>query len=226
MAHPVTEIEAAVAALAALDEPQRVHAYNRIVAAAAAMLGEAGDDPALSPQLLPTAAVRANDYNPNKVAAPELDLLEESMRADGITMCVVVVRDGDGATVVDGFHRRTVAADRLARRFIPCAVIETPLGDRMASTVRHNRARGKHDIELMGSLVRGMEREGKGGDEIRAALGMSEEELLRLRQTVGAAAMLAPTEYEQSWETEDGDDDPARRQNPADAPAAKRKRRG
>jgi ParB-like chromosome segregation protein Spo0J len=196
----------AVAALDSAPEEERIEVFNALQSALGALVRDVAPDPACSPQLLPVADVEANDYNPNHVAGPELDLLEQSMRADGITMCVVVVRDGQRATVVDGFHRRTVAADRLGRRYIPSAVIDKPLGDRMASTVRHNRARGKHGVELMGALVRGMAELGWDDARIVAAMGMSPEELLRLRQMVGAAKMLAAPEYGRAWEGRDGAD--------------------
>lgn len=180
-------------------EAERVAAYNAGVRALASLVADVSEDPAIAPRLVAADRVLGNDYNPNKVAAPELDLLEQSMRADGITMAVVVIADGDGFTVVDGFHRRTVAATRLRRRYIPCAVIDRPLADRMASTVRHNRARGKHQVDLMGALVRGMMDLGWDDSRIAGAMGMSPEELLRLKQTVGAARMLAPAEYNRSW---------------------------
>jgi ParB-like chromosome segregation protein Spo0J len=128
-----------------------------------------------------------------------MDLLEQSIRADGITMPVVVVGDTERCTVVDGFHRRTVAAERLGRKWLPCSFISSSLADRMASTVRHNRARGKHQVELMAALVQSMMALGWDDDRISQALGMSVEELLRLRQMAGAARMMAASEYSRSW---------------------------
>ncbi|HXK37258.1 MAG TPA: ParB/RepB/Spo0J family partition protein, partial [Candidatus Paceibacterota bacterium] len=182
-----------------LPEDERVALYNAVSVAIGRLVADVAPDPALSPQLVPVDAVVANDYNPNKVASPELDLLEQSMRADGITMCVVVMPDGGTNVVVDGFHRRTVAGDRLGRRYIPCAVIRRPIGDRMASTVRHNRARGKHQVDLMAQLVKSMSDLGWGEEKIADAMGMTGEELLRLRQVVGAAPMLAAAEYTREW---------------------------
>jgi ParB-like chromosome segregation protein Spo0J len=156
--------------------------------------------------------VRANDYNPNRVAAPEIELLELSMRADGVTMPAVVVPDGDGWRVVDGFHRRKVITERLGAKFIPCSVIDRPLGDRMASTIRHNRARGKHQVDLMADIVRKLLAEGWEDDKIAEHVGMSAESQQLLRQMTGAAKMLAGSEYSQSWGVIDGDisEDPAR----------------
>lgn len=197
----------AIRVCAALPEAERVEVYNAASRALGEIVADLAPDPACAPQLVLATAVEANDYNPNRVAAPELDLLEGSMRADGITMAVVVMPDPDGErwTVIDGFHRRVVATERLGRRYIPCAVIDRPLADRMASTVRHNRARGKHQVELMAALVRGMMGLGWDDGRIAAALGMSEEELLRLKQMVGAAKLLAADEFSKSWGPIDGE---------------------
>lgn len=187
-----------------LPETDRVALYNAVVGAAAALVADVTSDPAVAPRLVHADRVVANDYNPNTVASPELDLLEQSMRADGITMPIVVVAQGDDFVIVDGFHRRTVGAKRLGRRYLPCSVISRPLGDRMASTVRHNRARGKHQVDLMASLVRSMVAEGWDDDRVARGLGMSVEELLRLRQMVGAARLLAAPEYGRAWERPGG----------------------
>lgn len=192
----------AIRELASATEEERVEAYNRLSRELRAMVSEICDDPVLSVQLLPADRVRANTYNPNRVAPPEMDLLELSIREDGVTMPVVTVRDPEAGEweVVDGFHRRGVIVDRLDRRYVPSSVIDRPLADRMAATVRHNRARGKHQVDLMGALVRALMAEGWGDERIAEHLGMSVEELLRLKQIVGAARMLAGAEYSRSWE--------------------------
>jgi ParB-like chromosome segregation protein Spo0J len=177
----------------------RLRVYNAAVKALAELVADMSEDPALAPQLIPADAVSGNDYNPNRVAAVELDLLEQSIRADGITMAIVVMPDGDGWTVIDGFHRRVVAAERLGRTHLPCVELSRERADRMASTIRHNRARGKHHVDLMAELVRQMLELDWNNDEIAENLGMSEEEILRLRQMVGAAKALAATEYSRSW---------------------------
>jgi ParB-like chromosome segregation protein Spo0J len=176
----------------------RIAFFNSTQAALAALVADITTDPAATPRLLPVGDVQANDYNPNRVASVEMDLLEQSIRADGITMPVVVMRGPSGWTVVDGFHRRTVAA-KIGRTHLPCSVLDKPLADRMASTVRHNRARGKHQVELMAALVKGMMDLGWDDTRVAASLGMSVEELLRLRQMVGAAALLAGATYSRSW---------------------------
>lgn len=198
----VEEAVRAIRELASATEEERVEAYNRLSRELRAMVSEICDDPVLSVQLLPADRVRANTYNPNRVAPPEMDLLELSIREDGVTMPVVTVRDPEAGEweVVDGFHRRGVIVDRLDRRYVPSSVIDRPLADRMAATVRHNRARGKHQVDLMGALVRALMAEGWGDERIAEHLGMSVEELLRLKQIVGAARMLAGAEYSRSWE--------------------------
>lgn len=181
------------------DTASRVATYNRRVARLATSIADICDDPALSPQLLPAGSVVGNAYNPNKVAAPELDLLELSIREDGLTMAVVVMAEAAGWTVIDGFHRHTVLTKRLGRDYVACTVLDKELSERMASTVRHNRARGKHHVDLMATLVNEMHAAGVGDEEIAEQLGMTTEELLRLQQMVGAARLLAAEEYSKSW---------------------------
>ena len=191
----------AVRAYAGRSADERVAVYNATQRALGELVADVSPDPAVAPRLLPVESIVANDYNPNRVASPELDLLESSMRSDGITMSVVVspgTSPGEWL-VVDGFHRRMVARDRLGRRYVPCSVIDRPLADRMASTVRHNRARGKHQVELMAALVKSLFESGRNDDQVASCLGMSVEELLRLRQMVGAARMLASETYSRSW---------------------------
>lgn len=187
----------------ALPEADRVDLYNEVQRALGRLVSDVSPDPAVAPQLLPIGRVRSNDYNPNAVAHPEMDLLEQSIKVDGVTMAVVVVPDEarDEWIVVDGFHRRTVIGQRLGRRYLPASVIDRPIADRMASTVRHNRARGRHQVDLMAALVRGMIAHGWDDARVADALGMSAEEFLRLRQMVGAARLLAGTEYSRSWGT-------------------------
>lgn len=184
-----------------LPEPERIAIYNEAQAALRGLIRDVSEDPACTPQLVPAELVVGNEYNPNRVASTELDLLEESIRADGITMAIVVMPDELRRqwVVIDGFHRRVVATERLGRRYLPVVVIERELPDRMASTVRHNRARGKHQVDLMAALIRGMVTLGWDDERMATALGMSPEELLRLRQMVGVARVLAADEYSCSW---------------------------
>lgn len=181
----------------------KVERYNEILAALQSAMPEVVD-PAAFPRLVHRDRISPNDYNPNKVAPTELELLETSMAEDGITMPVVVAQDGDGAfSVVDGFHRRKVASERLMRQFVPVSIIDKPRGGRIASTVRHNRARGKHQIDLQGALVVALAKLGLSDTEISKQLGMSVEELLRMKQIVGAAKLIGGVEYSSTYGRDD-----------------------
>lgn len=157
--------------------------------------------PCLNVRLVPANKVVANDYNPNKVAPRELDLLELSIREDGVTQPIVTYYDAkaDQYIIVDGFHRWRVLTERLGCSEIPVVTIDKDIRGRMASTVRHNRARGKHQVDLVAELVKSLL--AKGWDDARIAkhLGMTEEEIVRLKQVVGIARMFAAPEYSKSW---------------------------
>ena len=151
----LTELECALKAEKG-DLDRRVAVYNRIVALAAAYLDM--PHPVVCPQLVPVDDVQGNDYNPNQVAPPEMRLLKLSIRKDGFTMPVVVARDGKGHVVVDGFHRRQVAKmDAQIRKslggYLPVVRLDKSIEDRITSTVRHNMARGTHQVELTARLV-------------------------------------------------------------------------
>jgi ParB-like chromosome segregation protein Spo0J len=195
-------IEALIDEAKKLAERERIELYNRISSKLRELIEDVCNDPVAAVQLVPAQSVHANDYNPNRTAAPEMDLLEQSIRCDGITMPVVVVEDpsGNGAwIVVDGFHRTRVCKERLHRQYIPVSVIDKPLADRMASTVRHNRARGKHQVDLMAEIVRSLVTQGWSDKNIAVHVGMTEEELLRLKQTIGVAKLLAASDYSRSF---------------------------
>jgi len=153
--------------------------------------------------------VVANDYNPNSVAPPEMELLETSIWEDGYTQPVVTVYDPDACKyiVVDGFHRYLTLknSDRIRKREkgrLPVVVLNKDVSDRMASTIRHNRARGTHNIELMSSIVSELVEMGKGDFWICKHIGMSKDELLRLKQITGVAALFDNDDFSSSWEAE------------------------
>ena len=145
--------------------------------------------PCLDVRMVDAALVVANDYNPNRVSAPELDLLEISIRADGFTQAIVVFWDPEISKyiVVDGFHRFFVLTERLECRKIPIVEIKRELRRRMTATVQHNQACGHHQVDLMVQIVIKMVGDGWSDERIIEELGMEKEELLRLKQTVGAA---------------------------------------
>jgi ParB-like chromosome segregation protein Spo0J len=161
---------------------------------------------------VPLEKVRANAYNPNAVAPPEMKLLELSIWEDGYTMpCVCYyLPDEDVYEIVDGFHRYTVlkTSERIREReggMLPVVVIEKDISHRMASTIRHNRARGTHSIDLMVNIVAELHSAGMGDDWIRKHLGMDEDELLRLKQISGLAALFCDREFSPAWEPEETD---------------------
>lgn len=163
---------------------------------------------------VPIEKIKANDYNPNSVAPPEMELLETSIWEDGYTQPIVTFYDSeqDMYIVVDGFHRYTVGrtSERIRDReqsTLPIVVIDKQLGDRMASTIRHNRARGSHNIELMSNIVSELVEMGKGDRWICEHIGMSADELLRLKQITGVAALFANRDFSHSWDVEAGFDD-------------------
>jgi len=159
---------------------------------------------------VPLSRIKANDYNPNAVAPPEMELLEKSIWEDGYTQPVVTYYDAaqDLYIVVDGFHRYLTLKNSKRihdreRGILPIVVIDKEIGDRMASTIRHNRARGSHNVELMSSIVAELVEMGKGDPWICKHIGMSKDELLRLKQITGLAALFANREYSNSWDNSD-----------------------
>lgn len=163
--------------------------------------------PVYSVKAVPLDKVKANDYNPNSVAPPEMELLKTSIREDGYTQPVVCYydKDNDKYIVVDGFHRYRVMRENKdiyerENGCLPVVVIDKELGDRMASTIRHNRARGTHNIELMSNIVAELVEIGKGDAWICKHIGMSPDELLRLKQITGLAALFKDRDFSKSWE--------------------------
>lgn len=165
-------------------------------------------DPVSNVQFVPIEKVEANDYNPNIVAKNELRLLYLSIKNDGYTQPVVTVYDQarDKYVIVDGFHRYLVMKYhddiRDARNgLLPIVVIDKPINERMASTIRHNRARGKHNITGMANIVFKMLDGGWSDEAICAELGMEADELIRLKYVTGFAKLFENVEYRKSWET-------------------------
>jgi len=163
--------------------------------------------PVYSIKSIPVEKLRANEYNPNIVAPPEMALLYNSIKEDGYTMPIVVYyhAQDDMYEIVDGFHRYTVMLkykDIYEREggCLPCAVIEKPISERMASTIRHNRARGSHNVDLMSNIVAELTELGKTNKWISQHLGMSADEILRLKQITGIAALFKSREFSKSWD--------------------------
>ena len=148
--------------------------------------------------------VQANSYNPNAIPGPEMQLLEISMWEDGITMPVVCYKLQNGKyEIVDGFHRYTTVktSKRIFEReqgFLPIVIIDKDESNRMASTIRHNKARGNHSIELMSNIVAELTQSGMSDAWILKHIGMDADELLRLKQVTGLAALFADNEFSET----------------------------
>lgn len=148
--------------------------------------------------------ISANDYNPNAVAPPEMELLEHSILSDGFTQPIVVWENNDRYEVVDGFHRFLIGK-KLKMSYLPIVVVNsgrTKKEDRIASTIRHNRARGKHQIGQMSDIVVELSRRNWSDKRIAKEIGMEPDEVLRLKQITGLAEMFADHEFTEAWEVE------------------------
>lgn len=152
-------------------------------------------------KMIPMDKIVANDYNPNKVAPPEMKLLKKSIEEDGYTMPIVVYYDkeNDMYEIVDGFHRYRCAKEYFNLEEIPATVINKDLSNRMASTIRHNRARGTHQIKSMSDIVLDLVQQGWSDYKIAEHLGMDAEEVLRLKQITGLKEAFANHEFSKSW---------------------------
>lgn len=155
---------------------------------------------------VPLEQVEANDYNPNSVASKEMKLLYTSIAHDGYTQPVVTIYDDerDKYVIVDGFHRYfTMKSNPDIQEktggLLPIVVIDKPINDRMASTVRHNRARGKHSIHGMSSMVFKMLDNGWADEDVCNELGMEAEELLRLKHITGFSKLFEDVDYKKAW---------------------------
>jgi ParB-like chromosome segregation protein Spo0J len=175
------------------------------------------DEPVDCVEWVPCQDVAANDYNPNSVAAPEMELLRLSISADGYTQPIVACKMDSHYEVVDGFHRNRVGRecqdvrDRI-HGHLPLAVIKADRedrSDRIAATIRHNRARGKHQVSAMADIVLELKRRNWSDKKIGQQLGMDPDEVLRLAQITGLAEMFADREFSEAWDADviDQEDD-------------------
>jgi len=160
---------------------------------------------------VPHDTIFANDYNPNSVAPPEMELLTHSIREDGYTQPIVSWVDEEGKReVIDGFHRYRVGneCDDVKKKvtgYLPVTTINQSRegrGDRIASTIRHNRARGKHAISAMSDIVVELSRKNWSDKKIAKELGMDMDEVLRLKQITGLAELFADENFSEAWESE------------------------
>ena len=159
---------------------------------------------------VPIEKVQPNTYNPNTVAPPEMKLLYESIRIDGYTMPIVCYysKSEDLYIIVDGFHRYRVMLEHRdiyerEKGLLPVSVIDKPIDQRMASTIRHNRARGSHDVDLMSNIVKELHEFGRSDTCISKHLGMDKDEILRLKQITGLSALFKDVKFGQAWQPAD-----------------------
>ena len=163
--------------------------------------------PVYNVKAIPIEKIHANAYNPNSVAPPEMNLLYQSIKEDGYTMPIVCyyIRENDTYEIVDGFHRYQIMLkhkDILERECgrLPVVTIEKDISNRMASTIRHNRARGSHSIELMTNIVAELVDSGMSDAWILKNIGMDAEELLRLKQISGLQSLFKDKDFSKAWE--------------------------
>ncbi|MCH5266548.1 MAG: ParB-like nuclease domain-containing protein [Lachnospiraceae bacterium] len=155
---------------------------------------------------VPIEKIKPNTYNPNSVAPPEMRLLYESIKEDGYTMPIVCyyAKSTDEYIIVDGFHRYRIMLDypdirEREQGMLPVSVIDKPIDHRMASTIRHNRARGSHNVDLMSNIIKELHEIGRSDAWISKHLGMDKDEILRLKQITGMASLFQDVKFGQAW---------------------------
>lgn len=201
-------IQAALALIEQEQGPAKVALINDI-RAAIHDVSPFKNEPVDFVRWVPNGEVYANDYNPNSVAPPEMELLRVSIDADGYTQPIVSMPDDNGQyEVVDGFHRHRVGKEMAGIRervqgFLPLVSIRHSQYDksnRIASTIRHNRARGKHKVEAMSEIVLELKRRNWSDAKICKELGMDQDEVLRLCQISGLTEIFAGQDFSKAWE--------------------------
>ncbi|MCI8887693.1 MAG: ParB-like nuclease domain-containing protein [Hungatella sp.] len=155
---------------------------------------------------VPIEKIKPNTYNPNAVAPPEMKLLYDSIKADGYTMPIVCYynKEEDVYIIVDGFHRYRIMLEnsdiyQREKGLLPVSVINKSLDQRMASTIRHNRARGSHSVDLMSNIIKELHELGRSDAWISKHLGMDKDEILRLKQITGLAALFKDVQFGKAW---------------------------
>lgn len=205
--NPIDEALAVIASLGSMEIDARVEAINKL-RRAIHEVSPFATEPVDLVEWVKAEEVVANDYNPNSVAPPEMDLLRTSIMADGYTQPIVTMPEEGRRTVVDGFHRNRVGkecADVRARvhGYLPVVRIkptQEDRADRMAATIRHNRARGEHKVESMAEIVIELKRRFWSDEKISKELGMEPDEVLRLTQVTGLAGLFSDRDFSEAWE--------------------------
>ena len=194
-----------IAEISNLRFEEKVEAINQ-VRKEISKISPFNEEPVDCVQWVKQETVFANDYNPNVVAPPEMKLLYTSIKKDGYTMPVVTydLKDGNRETV-DGFHRKRIAEEHTDIKnriygYLPVSTIDKPLDERMASTIRHNRARGTHQIRSMADIVLDLTKIGWDDERICKQLGMDLDEVIRLKQITGLKEAFQNHDFSKSWE--------------------------
>ena len=212
-AEVVERVKAALAPLGTMELADKVETINAIREAIHQM-SPFQSEPVDFVKWVKNPLVHANDYNPNSVAPPEMELLRVSIDADGYTQPIVSMPDPDGRyEVIDGFHRHRVGKEcadiqQRVQGYLPLVQIrqsQTDRSDRMASTIRHNRARGKHKVEAMSDIVIELKRRNWTDEKIAKNLGMDADEVLRLCQITGLAEAFKDQQFSEAWEVDKGE---------------------
>ena len=205
----LARIRQAISEIAELDIAEKVEAINEIKRELH-RISPFKSEPVDCVMWVKADDVHANDYNPNSVAPPEMKLLEHSITEDGYTQPIVSWINDGKFEVVDGFHRNRVGKESKKVRervhgYLPITIINSTrldLGDRMSSTIRHNRARGKHKVEAMSDIVVELKRRNWPDERICRDLGMEQDEVLRLCQITGLQELFKDQEFSKSWDAE------------------------
>jgi len=204
------DIESAESLLESLERAplaERIEAINKL-RAVIAKHSPFQTEPVDCVMWVPAEKVQANDYNPNSVAPPEMELLRISIASDGYTQPIVTMDEGEHFTVIDGFHRNRVGKEcadvrERVQGYLPIVRIRSDRkdkSDRIAATIRHNRARGKHKVEAMSDIVVELKRRNWSNDKIARELGMDADEVLRLCQITGLTELFSNEQFSQAWD--------------------------
>lgn len=203
----LSKIDNLISEISALPLPEKISALNELRRRVHA-ISPFKHEPVDFVEWVPADSVAANDYNPNVVAPPEMELLQTSIEADGYTQPIVTFGVNGGREVIDGFHRNRVGkeCENIREKLfnhLPVVTINADRedkADRIAATIRHNRARGKHKVEAMSDIVVELKRRNWSDEKIAKNLGMDADEVLRLCQITGLAELFADQEFSESWD--------------------------
>lgn len=206
-----TRIQELIEEINSLDLDQKVEAINDIKLALHE-ISPFSSEPVDCVLWVKNDTVHANDYNPNNVAPPEMELLRLSITNDGYTQPIVSMQNSDGTReVIDGFHRNRVGKEcediqKRVQGYLPVVTIresQSDINNRVASTIRHNRARGKHRVDSMAEIVSDLKKRNWSDAKISKELGMDQDEVLRLSQITGLTELFSNKEFSMAWEADE-----------------------